>query len=152
MISGSRLVLVSVVLAAALVAPSPALAVKSGRYKGTDISFRVKNDRISKVKVVLVYSCQTVGSGELPDGETRSLNVPGKTKVSSKGKFKRDVYIGSNNGVTDIFFNWKGRFRKGKGSATVQSGYKYTKYDPVDGFRLVSCFNTTRLSATRKRG
>ena len=110
----------------------------------------MKNDRISKLKVVLVYSCQTVGSGELPDGETRSLNVPGRTKVSSKGKFKRDVYIGSNNGVTDIFFNWIGRFRQGRVSTTVQSGYKYTKYDPVDGFRVVSCFNTTKLKANRR--
>jgi len=146
---GSRLALVSVVLAAALIAAPPASAVKSGRYKGTDISFRVKKDRISKVKVVLVYSCQTVGTGNLPDGETRSLNVPGRTGVSSKGKFKRKVYIGSNNGVTDIFFNWKGRFRKGRASATVQAGYKYTKYDPVDGFRPVVCFNTTKFRAKR---
>jgi hypothetical protein len=150
MTSRSRLVLVSLVLAAALVAPPAASAVKSGSYKGTDISFRVKKNRVSKLKVVLVYSCQTIGTGNLPDGETRSLNVPGKTGVSSKGKFKRDVYIGSNNGVTDIFFNWKGRFRKGKVTTTVQSGYKYTKYDPVDGFHLVSCYNTTRLTAKRR--
>ena len=146
---GSRLALVSVVLLAALIAAPPASAVKSGRYKGTDISFRVKNNRISKLKVVLVYSCQVVGTGNLPDGETRSLNVPGRTRVSSKGKIKRNVYIGSNNGVTDIFFNWKGRFRRGRLTTTVESGYKYTKYDPVDGFRPVVCFNTTRLKAKR---
>ena len=150
--SGSRLVLVCVVLAAALAAPSQGMAAKSGSYKGTDISFRVKKNRISKVKVFLIYSCQVVGTGGIPDGEPRSLNVPGKTRVGSKGKFKRNVYIGSNNGVTDIFFDWTGRFRGGKASMTVQSGYKYTKYDTDTGFHPVVCFNTTRLSAKRKRG
>ena len=150
MVLGSRLVLVSVVLAAALITAPSASAAKSGSYKGTDISFKVKKNRISKVKVFLIYSCQVSGTGNLPDGEPRSLNVPGKTKVSSKGKIKRKVYIGSNNGVTDIFFNWKGRFRKGKLTATVESGYKYTKYDSVDGFRLVVCYNTTKLTAKRR--
>ncbi len=150
MVFGSRLVLVSVVLAAALIAAPPASAAKSGSYKGTDISFKVKKNRISKVKVFLTYSCQVVGTGDLPDGEPRSLNVPGKTRVGSKGKFKRNVYIGSNNGVTDIFFNWTGRFRGGRASMTVQSGYKYTKYDPATGFHPVVCFNTTKLKAKRR--
>lgn len=149
MASGPRLGLAAVVLAMVLVAAPPASAVKSGRYKGTDISFRVKNNRISKVKAVMVYSCQKIGTGDLPDGETRSLNVPGKTRVGSKGKFARNVYIGSYGDVRDIFFNWSGRFRKGKVKATVQSGYSYSSYEAGSGFVLVKCFNTTTFRAKR---
>lgn len=149
MAAGSRLGLVAVALAMVLVAASPASAVKSGRYKGTDISFRVKDNRISKVKVVLTYSCQKIGSGELPNGEVRQLVVPGKFKVSSKGRFKNEVYIGSNNGVTDIYFTWSGRFRKGKASATVKAGYKYWGYEAGYGPRLVRCDSVTALKAKR---
>jgi hypothetical protein len=149
MAPGSRLGLAAVVLALALIAAPPTFAAKNGRYKGTDISFKVKNNRISKVKVVLTYSCQKIGTGNLPDGEVRSLNVPGTFKVSSKGRFKKNVYIGSNNGVTDIFEFVKGQFRKSKVTAEVRAGYTYSYYDANFGFVLVKCYNTTQFKAKR---
>ena len=150
MAPGSRVGLAAVVLALALIAASPASAAKDGRYKGTDISFKVKNNRISKLKVVLTYSCQKIPTGGLPDGEVRSLNVPGTTKVRSKNKFKRYVFIGNNNGVTGIFFDWSGRFRGGTSKVTVEAGYTYSAYD-VDygGFVIAKCYNTTQFKAKR---
>ena len=146
----SRLALAAVVLALTLVAAAPASAAKNGRYKGTDISFKVKNNRISKLNVVLTYSCQKIPTGDLPDGEVRNLNVPGKTKISKKGKFKRNVQIGNSNGVSGIFFNWSGRFRKNKAKVTVQAGYTYSMYDAAyGGFIIAKCYNTTALKAKR---
>jgi hypothetical protein len=146
----SRFTLAAVVLAMVLLTAPPAFAAKDGRYKGTDISFKVKNNRISKLKVVLTYSCQKIPTGGLPDGEVRSLNVPGKTKVSSKNKFKRYVYIGSNNGVTDIFFDWSGRVRGRTAKVKIEAGYTYSAYDAdYGGFVIAKCYNTTLLKAKR---
>lgn len=151
MVSGSRLGLTVAVIAALLVgAPAASAAVKSGRYKGTDISFKVKGSRVSNIKVVATYSCQRIGTGELPDGEVRQVTVPGTLSVTRKGKLIASRYIGTYGDIRDITFEWKGEIRGRNAKVFVQSGYNYSSYSAQNGFVLVKCFSQTTLKAKRQ--
>ena len=151
MVTGSRLGVTVAIIAALLVAAPPAgAAVKSGRYKGTDISFKVSNGQISKVKAVFTYSCQRIPTGQLPEGEVRQLTVPGSFKLSRQGTLVATRAIGNYGGIQGIFFGWKGRIRGGSAKFDAQSGYQYSYYSVSDGFLIVKCFSQVTYKAKRQ--
>jgi hypothetical protein len=138
------------ILATALLAtplfPGGAEAVKSGRYQGPEISFRIKDDKISKLVFTAVNSCQTVGSGDLPDGDIQSWSPPGGFKILRNDKFSGSRYVMRTNDFFDIRFYWRGRFRNGKMTARVQTSYKF--YDSES--RPVHCYGENVFRAKRR--
>ena len=148
--SAARVAVIAVIAAALLAGPPVAGAVKNGRYKGTDISFRVKNNRISDLKIVNTHSCQALGAPGLPDGEVRQIFVPGTFKVSRRGTFAASRRIGDFGDVKDISMGWRGRIRGRRARMEVSTQYSYTKYTVADGFQVVRCFGNVNLRATRR--
>ncbi|HYI37933.1 MAG TPA: hypothetical protein VEX39_15070 [Thermoleophilaceae bacterium] len=149
---GSRLAVTAVIVAALPVsAPVAGAAVKNGRYKGTDISFRVKKNRISNLKIVNTHSCQALGSPGLPDGEVRQITVPGTFKLSKRGTFNTSRHIGDYGEIQDISMGWRGRIRGGRAKMAVSTQYSYTKYVVPEGrFSIVRCFGNVNLKAKRQ--
>jgi hypothetical protein len=145
-VQGFRIVIATALVAAALF-PADAAAVKSGRYKGPDISFRVKKNKISKLTVVTANSCQTIGSGDLPNGDIQTFTPPGRFKIRRSGRFSGSRYVTRVNDFLDIRFAWRGRIRKGRMKARIQTMYKY--YDTSSN--LVSCYGENVYRAKRVR-
>ena len=151
MIWGTRAGVAVAVVAALLITAPVATAAKNGRYKGTDISFRVKNNRISGLKIVNTHSCQALGSPGLPDGEVRQITVPGTFKLSKRGTFNTSRYIGHYGDIKDISMGWRGRIRGGSARMAVSTQYHYTKYVVSEAqFYVVRCFGNVNLKAKRQ--
>ena len=139
----------SVLLVCAALAPS-AQAVPSGRWKGGDIEFRVSANRIKKVSVVAVHTCQVVGTGRFYN-EMQRFTPPGRFAVGASGRFIGSRYKSRVGDYFDIRFAWKGRIRGGRMVARAQTSYKYYSYTAEDGYRLTSCYSE-RIFRARARG
>lgn len=139
----------SVLVIAFALAPS-AHAVPSGRWKGGDIEFRVSQNRIKKVSVVAVHTCQVVGTGRFFN-ELQRFTPPGRFKIRRGGGFLDSRYVSRANDYFDIRFAWKGRIRGRKMVARAQTSYKYYSYTAEDGYRLTSCYSE-RIFRARPRG
>ncbi len=139
------LILATALLATPLFA-ADAEAVVSGKYQGSEISFRVINSKIGKLVFTAVNSCQTVGSGELPDADIQTWSPPGRFKIRGDGRFGGSRYVMRSNDFFDIRFYWRGQFRNGKMRARVQTSYKF--YDSES--RPVHCYGENVFRAKRK--
>lgn len=127
--------------------PGDAAAIKSGKYQGPDITFRIKNDKIIKLVFTAVSSCQTVGSGALPDADIQSWSPQGSFRILGNDKFGGSRYVMRSNDFFDIRFYWRGQFRNGKMRARVQTSYKF--YDSES--RPVHCYGENAFRGQRKR-
>lgn len=137
-------------LVACLALAPSATAVTSGRWKGGDIEFRVSKNRIKKVSVVAVHTCQAVGTGEFFN-EMQRFTPPGSFTVGRTGRFLASRYVSRANDFFDIRFAWKGRIRGRRMSARAQTSYKYYAYYGDQGYRLTSCYSERIFRARPKR-
>ena len=125
-------------------------AVTSGKWKGGDIEFRVSQNRIKKVSVVAVHTCQAVGTGEFFN-ELQRFTPPGRFTIGRSGRFLDSRYVNRANDYFDIRFAWKGRIRGRRMSARVQTSYKYYGSYGDYGSRLTSCYSERVFRAKPKR-
>ena len=144
----SAALIASVFLLALGLAPS-AQAVPSGRWKGGDIEFRVSGNKIKKVSVVAVHTCQVVGTGRFYN-EIQRFTPPGRFTIRSSGRFSASRYVSRANDYFDIRFAWRGRIRGRRMVARAQTSYKYYSYTAEDGYRLTSC-HSERLFRAKPR-
>ena len=151
MVLGHRhtLLAASALVAALSFAPS-AQAVTSGPWKGGDIEFRVKDNRVRKVSVVAFHTCQVVGTGEFFN-QMQRVTPPGSFKIGRKGGFLSSRYVNRAGDYFDISFAWRGRFRKGRMRTRVQTSYKYYAYYGDYGYRLTSCYSERVFRAKPRR-
>jgi hypothetical protein len=151
MISGFKLgVLAALACGAAFAFVPSAQAATSGRWKGGDIEFRVADNRIEKVSVVAVHTCQAIGTGEFFN-ELQRFTPPGRFDIGRKGRFVASRYVNRANDYFDIRFAWKGRIRGRRLSARAQTSYKYYAYYGDDGYRLTSCYSERIFRAKPRR-
>ena len=127
-----------------------AQAVTSGRWKGGDIEFRVSQNRIKRLSVVAVHTCQAVGTGEFFN-ELQRFTPPGRFAIRPSGRFLASRYVSRVNDYFDVRFAWKGRIRGRRMSARAQTSYKYYAYYGDYGYRLTSCYSE-RIFRARPRG
>lgn len=151
MVSGSKLaVLVALVCGVTCAFVPSAQAITSGRWKGGDIEFRVANNRVKKVSIVAVHTCQAVGTGEFFN-ELQRFTPPGAFNVRRSGTFLASRYVNRANDYFDIRFAWKGRIRGARMSARAQTSYKYYAYYGDYGYRLTSCHSERMFRAKPRR-
>jgi hypothetical protein len=151
MVSGSKLAAPVALAAVVTLAFVPSVqAVTSGRWKGGDIEFRVSQNRIKKVSVVAVHTCQAVGTGEFFN-ELQRFTPPGSFRIGGGGGFLASRYVSRVNDYFDIRFAWKGRIRGGRMSARAQTSYKYYAYYGDYGYRLTSCYSERLFRAKPRR-
>ena len=136
--------------AVALAFVPSAHAVTSGRWKGGDIEFGISKNRIEKVSVVAVHTCQAVGTGEFFN-ELQRFTRPGRFTVRRNGSFLGSRYVSRVNDYFDIRFAWKGRIRGQEMAARAQTSYKYYAYYGDDGYRLTSCYSERIFRAKPRR-
>jgi len=148
----ARRTVLPLILAVGLLATAvpAASAVPSGSYKGGDIEFRVSNNRISKVSVLSVHTCQAVGTGDFFN-ELQRFTPAGGFRISGGSRFSGSRYVIRVNDYFDIRFAWVGRFRNGKLRARIQTAYKYYRYYADAGTVLTSCFSDKVFTAKRRR-
>src|SRR3712207_3780425 len=128
MISRSRRALPFLLAALAALASSPsAHAVRSGGWKGGDIEFRVSDNRIKKVSVVAVHTCQAVGTGEFFN-ELQRFTPPGRFRIGRNGGFVGSRYVSRVNDYFDVRFAWRGRIRGRRMTGRAQTSYRYYAY------------------------
>lgn len=130
-------------------APS-AQAVTSGRWKGGDIEFQVSHNRIKKVSVVAVHTCQAIGTGDFFN-ELQRFTPPGRFTIARSGRFLASRYVSRANDYFDIRFAWKGRIHGRRMSARAQTSYKYYAYYGDYGYRLTSCYSERIFRAKPRR-
>jgi hypothetical protein len=138
-------------LAVAVVfAAGPAAAVPSGRWKGGDIDFRVKDDKVKKLTVTSVHTCQGIGTGEYWN-ELQTFAPPGKFKIQSNGEVSGQRIKATVAGTDyyDARFAMLGKFKGSKMTAVVQTSYKYWDYVTFDSPTNVSCFSEKKFSAKK---
>ena len=146
-----RLLPLAAIAAALLIAAPGAQAASPGRWKGGDIEFKVsKGQRIGKISLVAVHTCQVVGTGRFFN-ELQRFTPRGGFKIASSGPFAGSRYVMRVNDFFDIRFAWKGSVRRGRMKARVQTSYKYYAFYGDDGHRLTSCYSERLYNAKRKR-
>ena len=136
-------------LVALTLAPS-AQAVTSGPWKGGDVEFRVSENRIKKVSIVAVHTCQAVGTGEFFN-ELQRFTPPGRFAIRRGGAFLGSRYKSRVNDYFDVRFAWRGRFRGRSMVARAQTSYSYWGYYGEYGYRLTSCYSERLFRAKAKR-
>ena len=144
------LLLVALVLLGALTSVPAAQAVTAGRWKGGDIEFRVSQNRIKRLSIVAVHTCQAVGTGEFFN-EVQRFTPPGRFTVRAGGGFLGSRYLSRVNDYFDVRFAWKGRIRGRRMSGRAQTSYKYYAAYGDYGYRLTSCYSE-RIFRARPRG
>lgn len=151
MVSGSKLAVLVALACVMTFAFVPSVqAVTSGGWKGGDIEFRISNNKIRKVSVVAVHTCQVVGTGEFFN-ELQRFTPPGAFSIRRNGGFVAARYGSRVNDYFDIRFAWRGRIRGGRMSARAQTSYKYYAYSGDHGSRLTSCYSERIFRAKPRR-
>lgn len=151
MMSGSKLAVPVALAALVTLAFAPSVqAVTSGRWKGGDIEFRVSQNRIKKVSIVAVHTCQAVGTGEFFN-EVQRFTPPGAFGIRRGGGFLASRYVSRANDYFDIRFAWKGTIKGSRMRARAQTSYKYYSYYGDYGYRLTSCYSERIFRAKPRR-
>lgn len=142
------------VLAVSLGMQAPALAaVSAGHWAGGDIDFRIEDNRIKKLTVTSVHTCQGVGTGEFWN-ELQTFGPPGRFSIGPDGRVSGQRLRATAAGTDyyDIRFAMVGRFVRGTFKVVVQTSYKYYDYTSFSSPTNVNCFSEKKFSAQRKRG
>ena len=142
--------LIALVLVLSFAATTAAEAVGASRWKGGDIEFKVERNQIKKISLVAVHTCQVVGTGEFFN-ELQRFTPRGRFKLRRGGRVAGSRYVMRVNDYFDVRFAWRGRLRRGRFGARVQTSYKYYAFYNDYGHRLTSCYSERIYSARRKR-
>ena len=128
-------------------------SVRAGHWAGGDLDFRVEDNRIKRLTVTSVHTCQAIGTGEFFN-ELQTFGPPGRFSIGSDGRVSGQRLRATAAGTDyyDIRFAMVGRFVRGTFKVVVQTGYKYYDYINFASPTNVSCFSEKKFSATRKRG
>ncbi len=79
-------------------------AVRSGKYDGGDLEFRVSKNRIKDVSKVSYHTCQAVTTGQFFN-EIQNHLPAGSFGINRKGKFAGTRYTQRAGDYFDIQFN-----------------------------------------------
>lgn len=127
--------------------------VKDGHWAGGDIDFRVVDNRIKRLTVTSVHTCQYVGTGDFAN-ELQTFGPPGGFPIGSGGRVEGQRLEPTVAGTDyyDARFAMVGKFVDGKLTVVVQTSYKYYDYITYDSPTNVNCYSQKKFTATRKRG
>lgn len=127
-------------------------SVRAGHWAGGDIDFRVEDNRIKRLTVTSVHTCQYVGTGDYAN-ELQTFGPPGRFRITSGGRVEGQRLEPTVAGTDyyDARFAMVGRFVDGKFTVVVQTSYKYWDYVTYDSPTNVNCYSEKKYTATRKR-